>query len=91
MSATASFDDVRRMLEDCAPGATWRTATHSVVVSYNGRKYPSLPKYKNLELGHIRKMVRHLGIDQQCAAKHIPGSFKVVEKEDPRKSSASSS
>ena len=70
MSATASFADVERMLKSCADGYSIRLATHSRVVKYNGLVYPSLPKHDNLELGHIRKMVRHLGIDKDCAKKH---------------------
>jgi len=70
MSATASFADIKRMLESCAPGHSIRLATHSRVVTYNGKVYRALPKYDNIELGHIRKMVRHLGIDRECAAKH---------------------
>ncbi len=57
------------MLESCAPGYSIRLANHSYVVKYNGLVYPSLPKFKNIELGHVRKMVRHLGIDWNCAAK----------------------
>ena len=72
MSATASFRDVRRMLEDCARGFTLRMATHSRVVTYNGRVYRSLPKHDDIELGHIRKMIRYLQIGRDCVAKHIP-------------------
>jgi hypothetical protein len=72
MSASASFGDVCRMLNECAPGHTLRVATHARVVKYNGKTYPSLPKYPNIELGHIRKMVRYLEINRECAEGHIP-------------------
>ena len=70
MSASASFDDVKRMLDDCAPGYTIRLANHSRVVTYNGKVYRALPKHKTIELGHIHKMIRYLGINQTCAKKH---------------------
>ena len=70
MSATASFSDIRRMLESCAPGHSIRLATHSWVIHYNGLVFPSLPKFENIELGHVRKMVRHLGIARECAEQY---------------------
>lgn len=70
MSASASFDDVKLMLDECAPGYTMRLANHSRVVTFNGKVYWSLPKHKNIELGHVRKMIRHFGINQECAKKH---------------------
>jgi len=73
MSASASFADVERMLKDCAPGYTLRLANHSRVVTYNFKLYRTLPKFDNIELGRIRKMVRHLGINKDCARKY--GAF----------------
>jgi hypothetical protein len=67
MSASATYADVERMLKECAKGHTVRLATHSRVVSYNGKVYRALPKFDKIELGHIRKMVRYLEIDQDCA------------------------
>lgn len=58
------------MLESCAPGHSIRLATHCYVVQYKGFVFRELPKFKDIELGHIRKMVRHLGIDRKCAAEH---------------------
>lgn len=73
MSASKRFADVQRMLNDCAPGSTVRIATHSRVISYNGRTYPSFPKFDTIELGHIRKLVRNLQISDECVEKHLPG------------------
>jgi hypothetical protein len=70
MSASVAFADVKRMLDGCAPGHTVRLATHSRVVTYNNLVYRTLPKFDKIEIGHIRKMVRHLGINHQCADKH---------------------
>ncbi len=39
------------------------------MVKYRGLVFPTLPKHATIELGHIRKMVRHFSI-QECAAKH---------------------
>ena len=58
------------MLDDCAPGHGIRLATHSRVITYNGRVYRTFPKFDNIELGHVRKMVRYLGIDKDCAERH---------------------
>lgn len=58
------------MLKECAQGATVRVSTHSRVVSYGDRSYPSLPKHDNIEVGHIRKMARHLGF-LDCAKRHL--------------------
>lgn len=70
MSASTSYADVIRMLEACASGFKIRLATHSKVVSYKDKVFRDLPKFDNLELGHVRKMVRHLGIEKDCAKKH---------------------
>jgi hypothetical protein len=70
MSASVRYADVLKMLETCAPGFSLRLATHSRVVSYAGKVYRKLPKFDDIELGHIRKMVRHLGIAQECAKSH---------------------
>lgn len=72
MSATAAFTEVERMLKSCAPGSTIRLATHSRVIQYKGKTYRSMPKFDKIELGHIRKMARYLGI-MDCAKKHIAG------------------
>lgn len=68
MSATVSFRDIIAMLEECAPGHTRTLATHSYKIQYNGRTYGALPKFDNIEKGHVRKMARHLGI-LDCAKK----------------------
>lgn len=59
------------MLADCAPDTTWRLATHCRVFTRGLLKYPSFPKHDNVEIGHVRKLVRNLGIDEACAHRHI--------------------
>lgn len=70
MSASARYADVLRMLEDCASGFSVRLATHSRVISFGGRVYRTFPKFPDIERGHIRKMIRYLGINAECAKKH---------------------
>ena len=65
------------MLDNCAPGHSIRNTTHFLKVQYNGKTFPDLPSYNNIELGHIRKMVRSLVINKECANKHVPGLFKI--------------
>jgi hypothetical protein len=72
MSASASFKDIEAMLKHCADGFQWRLATHSRVVSYKGKTYRALPKFNSIELGHIRKMIRYLKIDENCAKSKLP-------------------
>ena len=73
MSVSVKFGVVTKMLDECASGYTIRLANHFRIVTYNKKVFPTLPKYENIEIGHVRKMVRHLEINRECAAKH----FKV--------------
>lgn len=70
MSATVSLSQLERMLEKCAPGYTIRRTTHGRVVTFNQKVFRDIPKFHDIEIGHIRKMVRHLGIDLNCARKY---------------------
>jgi len=70
MSVSVSFADVLRMLEHCANGFDIRRTTHGRRVAYNGKVFPDVPKFDDIQIGHIRKMVRHLGINQECARQH---------------------
>jgi hypothetical protein len=65
-----SFADVERMLEHCAPGYEIETKTHFRTVRYNQLTYPTLPKHKEIEVGHIKKMARALGI-LECAREFL--------------------
>jgi hypothetical protein len=69
MSASKDFADIQRMLTDCAPGHTIRMSDHFRRIKFRGSIYPSLPKSKKIEIGHVRKMVRYFKI-QECAKKH---------------------
>lgn len=82
-SHLASLRDVRKLLDECAPGHMFNEAEHYYRVAYRGKIYATLPKGSHsdrgrragsaeIELGHIRKMLRFLGIDFECARKVIP-------------------
>jgi len=71
MSASMPFKRVQDMLDDCAKGSSWRFSNHFRMVKFNGKVYPTLPKADTIELGHIRKMIRSLEIDRDCARKYI--------------------
>lgn len=75
---------VREMLRECAPGHRMIEKTHYYRVEYAGKTYPTLPKGSHsdrgrrsgqaeIELGHVRKLIRHLGIDVECAKRVIAG------------------
>jgi hypothetical protein len=70
MSVSVPHAEVLRMLDKCATGYDIRRTTHGYKVEWKGKVFPDLPKYKEIQIGHVRKMVRHLGIDKACA-----GSF----------------
>jgi len=65
------------MLDDCAPGYTFKETAHNFFVMYNGRTYPSLPKgghgkkSPEIEIGHVRQMGRHLQIDRDCERRYV--------------------
>jgi len=61
-----SHKDVLAVLAECAPGYKIELKTHNYFVYYNKRTYPSLPKYDEVEAGHVKKMARSLGI-YDCA------------------------
>lgn len=66
MSASVSFVDVKRMLAQCAPGYEIEIKTHFRSIRWNQLTFPTLPKHDNIEIGHVKKMARALGI-LQCA------------------------
>lgn len=77
---------VWEMLSQCAPGHRIDEKTHYYRVEFGGKTYPTLPKGSHsdrgrradqaeIEVGHVRKMIRHLGIDQECA-KRVISSLK---------------
>ncbi len=57
-----SLDDVKRMLDHCAPGYAIDLKTHFRVIRFGQLTYPTFPKHKEIEAGHVKKMARALGI-----------------------------
>jgi len=60
--ALVSMKAIREMLQKCAPTYSMELKTHNWFVYFNGLKYPSLPKYDEIEAFHVRKMARVFGI-----------------------------
>jgi hypothetical protein len=67
------------MLDACAPGYTMKEHLHNYSVTWNGKTYPTLPRgaqgsgaRAEIQLGHVKKMIRFLGIDAECARRHLP-------------------
>jgi len=81
MSASTPLSEVQKMLDECAPGYTIRLANHSRVIHFAGMLYRTFPKHDPVENGHVRKLVRFLGINV-CAVKHFPSIVKVDPKPD---------
>src|SRR6202050_2910510 len=79
MSASTPLSKVEKMLKECAPGYTIRLANHSRVIHFGGKVYRTFPKHDPVENGHIRKMVRFLGIGTSCASKHLPGVINAEQ------------
>ncbi len=69
MSASKDFADVQRMLNECIPGYAIRITDHFRRIRFGSRIYPSFPKTKTVEVGHIRKIVRYFDIEE-CAKKY---------------------
>ncbi len=59
------------MLSECAPSHTIDETDHYYRIRFKTKTYPSFPKQLQIDVGHIRKMIRHLEIDMACAKKHL--------------------
>jgi len=71
------------MLDTCAPGHVFTEKLHHYWVTFSGKTYTTLPKGSHsdrgqrsgqaeIEIGHVRKIVRFLEIDKACARRVIP-------------------
>jgi hypothetical protein len=63
-----SHKEILAMLSACAAGFKIELKTHNYFVYYNKLTYPTLPKYGEVEAGHVKKMARAPGI-YECAKK----------------------
>ena len=59
------------MLKKCAHGFSVRLTGHHRRIKCNGRIYPSFPKHDHVEVGHVRKLIRNLNIDKDCALEYV--------------------
>ena len=67
------------MLRFRAHGATWELKLHHYWVTFKGNTFTGLPKgpgggadlEAKVKCGHIRKMIRALGIDADCAKNYV--------------------
>jgi hypothetical protein len=64
------LSEVWDMLNQCAAGWKKKEYTHFWCVMYNGKTYTSLPKRSETQIGHVKKLARHLGI-LDCAKKRL--------------------
>lgn len=77
------------MLDQCARGHTRSPKTHHWVVTFNALTYHTLPKGahgKNdpeIEIGHVKKMVKFLNIGRVCANGMLPILRMPVPTPDP--------
>ena len=75
----ASHKEIWEMLDHCCPGWTRVESGHFFRVMWKGRTYAALPKGQHgkkqgraeVEVGHVKHMIRQLGIDMGCARKHL--------------------
>lgn len=74
---TVKLSVVWEMLDHCAKGHSRHEGRHNWTIRFAGTTYPSFPagahtKKKEIEIGHVRRLVRYFGL-QECAKKHFPG------------------
>jgi hypothetical protein len=67
------------MLDECAPGHTKKGREHNWFITWNGRSHWRLPrgehgarKNPDIEIGHVKNLVRQLQIPEDCVAKQLP-------------------
>lgn len=77
--ATVRLKVILRMLDRCAPGAAIENKKHRYWVRYGGKTYRGLPLGRHgrrenpeVEIGHVRQLIRYFGIDGDCARRAIP-------------------
>jgi hypothetical protein len=76
--------DIRRMLEDCAPGSRIEPKEHRNWVYYNKLIYRGLPlagrhgrhHKPEIWINHVRHMVDYLKINRDCVHRYFPQMFK---------------
>lgn len=65
------YKAIVEMLKDCAPGFAVQEKLHFRWVLYKERTYHEFPKHAEIPVGHLKKMLRFLGISFECAKRHL--------------------
>ena len=80
------WSDVQAMLNACAPGWSAVVKEHRRWITFGGTTWRSFPrgpganpKDFEVEAGHVRSLVRHLGISMKCAKKYLPALGPIKE------------
>lgn len=82
-SGTTRLSAIREMLNCCAPDHGWTRQVHNYRVTYAGRTFPRLPtgahgsKDPEIQLGHVRQMVRQLELASDCVNRFFPDLVKT--------------
>ena len=69
---------IRTMLDECAPGHSFEEKKHPIWITWQGRTFLGLPIGERgkddpeIQVGKVRKMIRFLGIEMDCAKRHLP-------------------
>ena len=63
--------DVLGMLKECAPDHEIKEYAHFLCIMLNGLTYPTFPKKRQVDVGHVRRMARSLDI-LNCAKGRLP-------------------
>jgi hypothetical protein len=69
-----------KMLDSCAPGYRIVLGNHCRKVFFNGgscelQRGDTGKRDPDIKMGHVRHMVRKLGINKLCVNGHFPGQF----------------
>ncbi len=73
MSISEPFKNIEKMLTKCAEGHKIRNAKFNRRIEYKGKIYYSFPssKYKDIEIGHLKSLIRLFEIDANCAKDYV--------------------
>lgn len=79
-TGTVKLNAVWELLNHCAPGHTKKEGDHYWRIYFQGKTYPNFPtgkhaKNKEIQYGHIKRMIRHLEIED-CARTTMPGLYQ---------------
>ena len=77
--AVVKLKAIWQMLDECAPGHTRSGNAEYWTIRFNDKIYYRLPTGKHgrrdnpeIEAGYVKNVVRHLGINPDCASRALP-------------------